>query len=155
MWNSKKSAMLSIVVCIVVALVLLTLILFGPMIFERYLVSYRGFTPYSDTLERLETVFAWCFYPSAVFSGIILYSLMKLLFNIRKEEIFISENVRIFRIVSWCCFAIALITLIGGIFYMPFLIVAAAGGFVGVLLRVLKNVMQSAVEIKQENDLMI
>ena len=155
MWNSKKSAMLSIVVCAVVAVVLLTLILFGPMIFEKYLVSYRGFAPNGQALQKLQTVFAWCFYPSAAFAGVILYSLIKLLFNIRKEEIFIPENVKIFRTVSWCCFIIAFITLIGGIFYMPFLFVSAAGWFVGVLLRVLKNVMQSAVAIKQENDLMI
>ena len=38
---------------------------------------------------------------------------------------------------------------------MPFMFVALAGGFVGMLLRVLKNVMQSAVELREENDLTI
>ena len=38
---------------------------------------------------------------------------------------------------------------------MPFMFVAAAGGFTGMLLRVLKNVMQSAVELREENDLTI
>ena len=38
---------------------------------------------------------------------------------------------------------------------MPFWFVSAAAGFVGMLLRVLKNVLHTAVEISQENALTI
>ena len=79
----------------------------------------------------------------------------KLLFNIKKEEVFIPKNATYLRIVSWCSFAIALITFVGGFFYMPLLFIAMAGFFAGVLLRVVKNVMYSAIELKQDNDLTI
>ena len=155
MWNNKKSVILSIVICFVLAFVLLGLVFAGPMLFRWYMVSYRGFLPDGEPMQRLSLTFAWCFYPSAVFSGIILYSLLKLLFNIRGAKVFINQNVTILRVLSWCCFAIAVITFVGAISYMPFGFVALAGGFVGLMLRVLKNVMKSAVEMREENDLTI
>ena len=86
---------------------------------------------------------------------IALYSLLKLLFNIKKDRIFISQNVTYLRIISWCCFAVAVVTLVGGIHYIPYLVIAVAAAFVGLMLRVVKNVMQNAVEINQENELTI
>lgn len=155
MWNSKNSVYLSIGVCIAVAAVLLVLAFFGPNLFWLYMTGYRGIAPESIVLAMLKKVFTWVFYPSAVFAAIILYELLRLLFNIKNGMIFIQQNVSILKVVSWCCFIIGVITLIGGRYYMPFIFVACAGFFVGMLLRVLKNVMQSAVEIKEENDLTV
>ena len=86
----------------------------------------------------------------ALFSKIV-----KLLFNIKKDKIFIAANTKYLRRISWCCFAVAFITLVGGIFYIPFSCIAIAAAFVGLMLRVVKNVMQNAVEIKTENELTI
>ncbi len=155
MWNSKKSVKLSIIVCFILAAVLVLLAIFGPMVFKLYMTAYRGFKPDGEALHSLSQTFALCFYPSAVFAAAILYALLKLLFNIKGGQVFINQNATLLRVVSWCCFAISIITFIGAFFYMPFGFVALAGGFVGMMLRVLKNVMQSAVEIREENDLTI
>lgn len=155
MWNSKKSVNLSIVVCCFLAVVLSVLAVVGPDLFKIYMSCYRGFAIYGETLQKLGKVFCFCFYPSAIFAGVVIYSLLRLLFNIKAEKIFINDNVKYLRTVSWCCFAVAIITLVGGFFYLPFLFVTAAGGFVGMLLRVLKNVMQNAVILREENDLTI
>lgn len=155
MWNYKKSVIVSIVVCYFLAAVLGCLLFAGPYVFELYMTAYRGFTAEGEALRMLKNVFGYCFYPSAVFAGVILYSLLRLLHNIRAERVFIKSNAKHLRNVSWCCFAIAVITLAGGFFYMPFMFVALAGGFIGMLLRVLKNVMQAAIEIREENDLTI
>ncbi len=155
MLKSKTSVKISIGVCIALCIILLIFAVFGSNIFELYMTAYRGFSATGQALKMLKKVFALCFYPCAVFAAIILYSLLKLLFNIKKEEIFISENIKHLRAVSWCCFIIAFITFAGGFFYMPFIFVAAAGGFTGMLLSVLKNIMHSAVELREENDLTI
>lgn len=155
MWNSKKSVKLSIVVCFILSAILVLLMVFGPMVFKLYMTAYRGFLPDGDAMRHLSVTFALCFYPSSVFAGIILYSLLKLLFNIKGGQVFINQNATLLRVVSWCCFAISAITFVGAFFYMPFGFVALAGGFVGMMLRVLKNVMQSAVELREENDLTI
>jgi len=155
MWNSKNSAKLSIAVCFVLAAALLLFIVAGHWIFEFYMTAYRGFTPDGDAIKMLKTVFAFCFYPSSIFAGAIIYVLLRLLFNIKNDKVFIDRNVTYLRVVSWCCFVIAIITFAGGFFYMPFMFIALGGGFVGMLLWVLKNVMQSAVSLREENDLTI
>ena len=106
-------------------------------------------------MGNMLTLFCACFYPCAVFAYLTLYSLLRLLFHIKKDEIFISANVQYLRCISWCCFAVAAITLIGGVFYIPFSVVAVAAAFVGLMLRVVKNVMENAVAIKEENELTI
>ena len=82
-------------------------------------------------------------------------SLLRLLFNIKKDEIFINANVKYLRLISWCCFVVAIITFVGGVFYVPFLLIAVAAAFVGLMLRIVKNIMQNAVEINEENELTI
>ena len=101
------------------------------------------------------TLFSACFYPCAPLAYLTLYSLLRLLFNIRNENTFTTQNIKYLRRISWSCFGVALITLVGGIYYLPFLFVAVAAAFVGLLLRVVKNVMQSAAELKNENELTI
>ncbi len=155
MVKNKTSVKISIGVCITLSVILLILVVFGNSIFELYMTAYRGFSATGEALAMLKKVFGFCFYPSAVFAAVILFSLLKLLLNIKGEKIFITQNTKYLRTVSWCCFSVAIITFIGGFFYMPFMFVAAAGGFTGMLLRVLKNVMQSAVELREENDLTI
>ena len=155
MWNSKKSATLSIIVCFVLAVILVLLVILGPYIFEYYMMGYRGFAKGSTSLWSLKRTFSMCFYPSSIFAGGALYSLIKLLFNIRANNTFIPQNVKYLRVVSWCLIAVSILTFIGGLFYIPFFFVSAAAGFVGMLLRVVKNVMQSAVELKAEQELTI
>ena len=155
MKKGKFSINLSIAVLCVVAVVLVIFLITGPMIFDLYMTGFRGFESGGTALTNLGIVCGICFYSASIFAAIILYSLFKLLFNIKKEEVFIPKNATYLRIVSWCSFAIALITFVGGFFYMPLLFIAMAGFFAGVLLRVVKNVMYSAIELKQDNDLTI
>lgn len=155
MWNRKRSVTLSIVVCFIFTLILTLGLFFGPWVVSQWLGVFRGLSAELPTLKEILTVFCVCFYPSSVFAYITLYSLLRLLFNIKKDGIFIPSNTQYLRRISWCCFAVAVITFIGGLFYIPFLFISVAAAFVGLMLRVVKNVMQSAVEIKAENELTI
>ncbi len=155
MWNRKHSVTLSIVVCFIFVGVLTASLFVGPWFVKFWFTVYRGWEHGGEALQNMSTLFVACFYPSALFAYITLYSLLKLLFNIKKEEIFVDRNVKYLRRISWCCFAVAVITLVGGVFYVPFLLVAIAAAFVGLMLRVVKNVMQNAVEINDENELTI
>ena len=88
--------------------------------------------------------------------------LIRLLGNVRRAEVFTSSAVSKLRGISWCCFAECLILLCGGIgfyklFILPhaFLIVAVVAAFLGIVLRVVKNVIEEATAIKSENDFTI
>lgn len=155
MWNKKMSVMLSIVICFVFSAVLTAALFLGPWAVETWLNAYRGWEIGTQAMHYMLKLFKLSFYPCAVFAYITLYSLIKLLFNIKNNQIFINSNLKYLRRISWCCFAVAAITLVSGVCYIPYLFIAVAAAFVGLMLRVVKNVMQNAVFINEENELTI
>ncbi len=155
MWTRKHSVTLSLIFTIIITIAVTAASFFGPMGMRLWFCSYRGWPLNGEAFTHIINVFYIFFYPCATFAYVALYALFRLLNNIRKEEIFIRPNVKYLRIISWCCFIVSILTFIGGFFYLPLLFVAVAAGFVGLLLRIVKNVLQSAVEISEENDLTI
>jgi len=99
--------------------------------------------------------FLFSFYSLMLPAVTALVCLYRLLLNISKEEIFVKSNVRYLRWISWACYLAALISLISACYYLPFLLLAAGSGFMGLILRVVKNVFAEAIFIKEENDFTI
>ena len=96
-------------------------------------------------------------YLCSVLGWLLLHAMWRLLGNLRKEKVFTEENVRLLHRVSWCCAGAALLCLIGVGFYPPFLFAVAAAGFMALALivRIVRNVFQQALLMKDELDLMI
>jgi hypothetical protein len=84
-----------------------------------------------------------------------LFYLDRLLANIKKKEVFIVKNVKYLRRISWCCFVVAALLLTGAYSTFLLFLMAVAAAFMGLILRVVKNVIEQAVIIKEENDLTI
>ena len=83
----------------------------------------------------------------------MLVSLYKFLRRIEKGEVFVPENVAALRRISWCCAGAAVLCLAAVfICYRPFAVLAAAAGFMALLVRVLKNAFAQAVRMKNELD---
>ena len=146
MWNSKKSVSLSIIACIIFAVIL---------------TGAVGIFLWGDvgTIEQ-DIVFNLGFVFSAAFVYAALYCLIRLLLNIQNNKVFIRENVAYLRRISWCCFGVTAVALIGGLLYKGFpytffLFIAFIAATIGLVIRVVKNVMERAVEIKAENELTI
>ena len=99
--------------------------------------------------------FMTSFYALMVPASAGLWYLYRLLLNIGREEVFVESNVRCLRRISWVCYLAALISLLSTFYYLPFGVLAAAAGFMGLVLRVVKNVFAEAVNLKQENDFTI
>ncbi len=152
MWNSKKSVKLSLVVCFLTIIAIVIVSVFA----NGFAVKYFDYFDKSDHSQYLKYIgFIYSFYISAVFGIVAVISLIKMLFRIKNGNPFCKENVKSLKIISWCCFIVALVTLTGSFFYIPLIIVTVAAGFFGLILRVVKNVIQSAVELREENDLTI
>lgn len=148
MWNTKRSVVLS---CICTKLVILISVLFllsAPYWVNLY-ITYRF--QYAEIKEEL----LFTIYIAGTIGLVLLFCLNKLLSNIRKEEVFTFENVKLLRTISWCCFIVAAILSFSGYYYILFLLGAVAAGFFGLILRVVKNVIEQAVIIKTENDFTI
>ena len=155
MWDRKRSVTLSLVVCVFACVILTAGLFAGPWAVKMWFQVYRGWLENGEAMARMLTLFKVCFYPCAVLGFVTLYSLIRLLVNIKNDAIFITANVKYLRCISWCCFAVSLITLVAGVLYIPYLFVFVAAGFVGLMLRVVKNVMENAVRLKEENELTI
>ena len=95
------------------------------------------------------------FYVCAAFGFVILFVLNKLIKNIGSEKVFIDENVKLLKIRSYCCFAIAVVTLIFARFRILVFVITFAAAFIGLILRVIKNCFTEAIRLREENDFTI
>ena len=75
-----------------------------------------------------------------------------LLCRVHKGQVFTADSVALIRGVSWCCFLLCLWFTVVGIWFQLSLVVAVAAVFLGLCLRVVKNVIEQAIVIKEEND---
>ena len=91
-------------------------------------------------------------YLCSIFGWVLLWQMWTLLNNIRRSEVFIPENIRCLRIVSWCCVAAGAICLVSTLFYIPFAAIAIAAGFMALIVRIVKNVFEQAIRMKDELD---
>ena len=91
----------------------------------------------------------------SVFGWIVLWALWRLLGNLRQARVFTEENVRLLHRVSFCCAGAGVICAAGCFFYPSFLVAAAAAVFMALIVRIVRNVFQKALDMKNELDLMI
>ena len=90
--------------------------------------------------------------PVAVANGF----LVKLLLLVRRHLVFTDGAVSCLRTISWCCFIEAGLFVVNGVLFFGIdLILAFVAGFLGLVLRVVKNVIEEAVALKAENDFTI
>ena len=89
------------------------------------------------------------------FGWVLLVRLWQLLDNIRLQLVFDLRNVKLLRQVSWCCVGAGAVCLVSCLYYLPFIAVAIAAGFMALLVRIVKNIFQQAIDMKAELDLTI
>ena len=78
-----------------------------------------------------------------------------LLLRVRRGKVFTAASVALIRGVSWCCFLLCAAFCGLGIYFLLSFVVAFAAVFLGTCLRVVKNVIEEATEIKSEHDLTV
>lgn len=145
MWNPSKSALTTSICNRLVIVIVISAAIAAPYLVKSY-VAYTMKNPEIIT-PLLVTIYA-CAVPGLI----ALFSLDRLLANIKAKNVFIEKNVKHLRIISWCSFAVSGILFVSGFYYLLFLLVAVAAAFFGLILRVVKNVIEQAVIIKNEND---
>lgn len=148
MWSKNSSVLLSKGIIIFGFIMTVTILPFIPD-FAKFYDSISGEDPIWMSLSAV-------FYSTIVIVVILLITLFRLLNNISKQITFVDQNTKYLRIISWCCFLIAGIYVIYGLIIYPAvyfsLVVGFIAGFMGLILRILKNVFAEAVSIREEND---
>ena len=149
MWNRKRSISLS-KYCVLV----FTFMLIGTAIAAPWLIRWLLDFSRADLVGR-SAFFLITIYSGSVPAAVLLFCLYRLLHQIEIEQIFITENVEYLRKISWSCFPGAIICFTSTIYYFPWIFVAVAAAFMGLIVRVIKNIIAQAVELKQESEFTI
>ncbi|HIV86976.1 MAG TPA: DUF2975 domain-containing protein [Candidatus Pygmaiobacter gallistercoris] len=154
MWNKDKSLLLSRIAVGIFMAVALFWIVAAPTLTKLFLDFSRS--PMQG-MSRQQTLL--CFlatqYLSLPVAGTLLWNLHRLLQRIGRSEVFVRANERALRRISWCCLIEAAICVLSCLYYLPFLFVAIAAGFMALIVRVIKNVFAEAIALKDENDFTI
>ena len=146
MWTARRSVLLSKLGVLLFAILLLSVVVFAPWL-VRWLVFFSR-----AHLQGIEHLFLATIYAGSVPAAVLLFNLFRLLERISSQEIFVQENVEYLRRISWSCFAGAGICLLSTLYYFPWILVAVPASFMGLIVRVVKNVVAQAVSLKLEAD---
>ena len=145
-WSDQKSIILTRVVVAGTIAGCGIMTVSGPWL-TRWMVSAHALPPASGP------VLLGMGYVCAVLAFVMLVSLYKFLRRIEAGAVFVPANVTALRRISWCCAGAAVLCLAAVfICYRPFAVLAAAAGFMALLVRVLKNAFAQAVHMKDELD---
>jgi hypothetical protein len=129
-------------------------VLIATVVFAPWLTHW--FLDYSQaTAKGIETFLLATIYVGSMPAAYLLYNLFHLLRRIEGRQLFTAENVECLRRISWSCFLGAGIAFISGFYYFSWLFVFVAAAFMGLIVRVVKNVVAQAVVLKDEVDYII
>ena len=150
MWNKKKSLILSKWCVVIFMLLLLGVVAVCPWLVQVMVI-------YADPAltEAKQPLFMATIYIGALPAAYLLYLMLRLLGCIERGQVFIEDNVEILRRISWSCFVGAVIALVSVVYYLPWLFLAVAAAFMGLIVRVVKNMVAQAVELQDEVDCVI
>ncbi len=146
MWNDDRSVVLSKLSILFFMVALVGVALSAPWL-VRWLIDFSR-----ADLQGTEVYFLTTIYTGIVPAAVLLYSLYRLLQRISAGQVFLPENVEHLRRISWSSFAGAAISLISMLYYIPWVLVAVAAAFMGLIVRVVKNVVAQAVSLQDEVD---
>ncbi|MCL2737189.1 MAG: DUF2975 domain-containing protein [Propionibacteriaceae bacterium] len=151
-WDYRQSATLSLVVtwialvmgvaCVPLLVPILRLIEVPGTVFDHDFVT--------DAVGPL--------YACLVFGLAALVILLRLLADIRRGQVFVPATVRRLRLISYCGFAIMAACAVGAVVAAPrpvFIFLGLVAGFLGLLMRVIKNVIDAARSLKEDADFTI
>lgn len=146
MWSGEKSIGLSKLCILLFICALIIVVVSSPWLTHWFV----GFS--QNELGGTESFFMATIYLGAIPAAYLLYNLLTLIRRIETGQVFIAANVERLRRISWSCFLGAGLALVSTFYYIPWLFVFVAAAFMGLIVRVVKNVVAQAVELKNEAD---
>ena len=146
MKKQNYSVMTTSILVKAVFVLIIVCCIFAPLIVRVYDNGIIALTGRSVYLPMIITLYL---------AAAVALVIDRLLSNIRHDKVFIPANVKILRLISYCCFAVSVIFIYFS-FIRPFAwLVVIAAAFFGLILRVIKNVFEQAIILKEENDFTI
>ena len=155
MWNKDKSLILSRILTLAAAMAACIVAFFIPAISEWY--GYAMAPEANSVFDRSTMFIPMCItlYVCDALALAALWNLNTLLKNISRDEVFVQKNTNCLRRISWICMGVGAVMFVFGLWSSIFAFFGMCALMFGLIMRVLKNVFEKAVEIKSENDFTI
>lgn len=151
--SKSASTVLSLILVISLLAIILFFSIVMPFVIEKAPIM-MGVKAYFAEKDASVVFWVW-FYLLMVTAAVCLVSLLEILRRVRSGLVFTPRTVSLIRFLSWGCMLVAALCLaVVYYFHMAYLLTLVAG-FVGLCLRVVKNVLEHATEMKNENDLTV
>ena len=152
----KYSLYLSLVVSVVFFLVCAGGSIFMPRIMETLVRLYDTIHAGKSAITRPDLILlysmAYAILAVALLADVLL---AHLLLRVHRGKVFTGRSISLIRAISWCCFFVAIIFGVIGFYFHIAWCIALAAAFLGLCVRVTKNVIEEATAIKSENDLTV
>ncbi len=97
-------------------------------------------------------VVAYLAVPAGWGAVVLLY---KILFNINNKKVFINDNVKFLNILSYLCLYVGIVSAVASSRYVAFVFVSISAFFIGFIIRIVRNIIEEAIKLKEENELTI
>lgn len=146
MWNKKRSILLSKVFVVIFLVALIACMATGP-----WLVDWVMIRSHRAQLWQVPWFLATV-YVGGVLAVVMLVQLLRVLVNVGRGDVFSHKNVSMLRMISWLCLIGGAVCLASSFYYLPWLIVFIVAAFVGLIVRIVKNILAEAIYLKEEND---
>ena len=172
MWNAKRSVVLSVVCTkIVIGAVFAVMAALPVFLLVQSDVFFQPLVELFLPAGLPGIILLPVFYLTCIPVLMAFFNLCGLLKAVKGREVFVPANVRRLRTISWACFLVAFLFLATDLIWafcsedgqasfridplLLFFAMAVLSAFMGLILRVVKNVFEAAVQLKTENDLTI
>ena len=153
--NRKLSVYISLVLTAVMFAAVIALAVYMPTLTE-YFISLPDNTGERLTLKPFQRVLIHAAAYGEIFFMLLgLGMLFALLLLVLRGKVFTFTAVDLIRYISWCLIFMGIIFVALTFFFTLSVYVGAAVLFVGLTIRVVKNVIEAAVYLKEENDLTV
>lgn len=140
MWNHSKSLLLTVWWMRITVIAWCVLAFCVPLLFWLKWITVK-----------LLLLFYVLFIPMLL----VFRELYRMLHNIQQGIVFSEKNTASLRLISWACFFVAVFLLVAAIQWPILLVVSGVIGFLGLFVRVIKNMLTEAILIKEENEFTI
>ena len=138
-----RSPQRSLRLSIIITDIFIGLLIVGAIALPWLVTWYVEFKHRAPSLPA--TVMLTC-YPCAPFAMTVLILLRRVLKDIERGSVFTALNASRLKTVSVCCFAVTAVMLFSGRFYLPFYVCAICTAFIGLILRVMRDIILNKTE---------
>ncbi|MBQ8432445.1 MAG: DUF2975 domain-containing protein [Clostridia bacterium] len=153
--SNKTSTRISLIVSVLLVIALIVLLPWVPDVVRSMLDTADNVGDRAELSQEARTYVLIAAYAMIAVAFLAMGLLFFLLFDVLRERIFQPSLIRWLRGLSWCCFGEGALFFSIGFCFQIALGVGLAACFLGLCLRVVKNVIAEAIRIKDENDFTI